>query len=161
MSLFSGPIEHAANPPETWRIVRVAARDYAMRTATGEGTLERFERLRDAEAALVLKNTPAHRLYATEAEWYAGKPSDPRFRPYVDVLAENLRLLARWPEGPYAAKVAAVDGSVAAVLAKVAAYDKPLADRVADAVEAARARLAELTAEAEQINAARAMAATS
>lgn len=77
MSLFAGPVEHGANPPRTWRVVRNGRR-WNLTTADG-GVLDGFDRKRDAEAARTTGFTAD--LYAKEARWYAGEAVD-GWQPY-------------------------------------------------------------------------------
>jgi hypothetical protein len=80
MALFATPQEHAANPPETWVVVKRGPRSWAL-TLNGDTTavLDRFETKRAAEQA----RTEGFlvRLYRQEARWYAGEPV-PGWRPY-------------------------------------------------------------------------------
>lgn len=78
MSLFSGPAEHAANPPESWQVARLG-RVWQLRTAGG-GVLDSYPTKRAAEAARADSNIA--RLYAKETRWYAGEPVD-GWKPYV------------------------------------------------------------------------------
>lgn len=80
MSLFSSPIEHAANPPDTWQVHKVG-RSWDLRTAGGV-TLGSFERRRDAEAGRT-EGFYAN-LYAKETRWYAGGQVD-GWKPYKPV----------------------------------------------------------------------------
>lgn len=81
MSLFANPAEHAANPPDTWKVTRVGRR-YALQTEGGI-QLDSFERKRDAESART--SGFIARLYADEARWYAGEQV-PGWRPYKEVV---------------------------------------------------------------------------
>lgn len=69
MSLFNGPEEHAANPPDTW-VVEKSWSQWRLCTRDG-ATLDTFERKRDAEAART--DGFLARLYADETRWYAGE----------------------------------------------------------------------------------------
>jgi hypothetical protein len=80
MSLFTGPEEHVANPPETWIVERVGNR-YALRAANG-ATLDTFERKRDAEDARHYGFIAD--LYAKEARWYAGELVH-NWKPYAEL----------------------------------------------------------------------------
>lgn len=67
--MFSSPQTHAANPPETWEVVKVADRRWALR-ANG-GTLGVFNTKRDAEAG---KTSGFYfNLYHDTTRWYAGE----------------------------------------------------------------------------------------
>jgi hypothetical protein len=77
MSLFSNPQEHAANPPESWVIVR-AGRRYRLQTASGI-ELASFERKRTAEDEKV--GGMYVNLYRKESRWYAGESVD-GWKPY-------------------------------------------------------------------------------
>ena len=79
MSLFNNPTEHAENPPDTWRVVRVGRR-YALQTASGI-TLDSFERKGHAERGRTEGNVA--RLYADETRWYAGE-SVAGWKPYSE-----------------------------------------------------------------------------
>lgn len=72
MSLFSGPVEHADNPPATWGVVKRGAR-YALVTKDG-GVLTTCERKRDAVE--LLTSGFFFNLYAKESRWYAGEAVD-------------------------------------------------------------------------------------
>jgi hypothetical protein len=71
VSLFKGPEAHAANPPDTWKVVKRNARSWAVLTKD-DTILEYHERKRDAVAALVDEQSFLRTLYRREAEWYAG-----------------------------------------------------------------------------------------
>lgn len=81
MALFATPQEHAANPPETWAIVKRGPRSWALTTAVDpDAAIEHFTTKRAAEQARV--DGFAARLYRKEARWYAGE-SVPGWRPYA------------------------------------------------------------------------------
>lgn len=80
MSLFTDPQTHAANPPETWQVVRAHERCWQL-CAAGIA-LDRFTRKRDAEQAKV--SGWAVNLYEKERRWYAGEPVA-GWRPYAEV----------------------------------------------------------------------------
>lgn len=67
MSLFNGPEEHAANPPETWRVER-SGRRWNLCTAGG-AVLSGHDTKRAAEQARFTGFLAT--LYADEARWYA------------------------------------------------------------------------------------------
>ena len=80
MTLFASPEEHAANPPETWRVVKVA--DRLWRLATKDGSeLRCFPRQRDAEEEKV--SGWYADMYAKETRWYAGEPVR-GWKPYAE-----------------------------------------------------------------------------
>lgn len=69
MSLFHGPEEHEANPPETWRVERCGRR-WNLCTSGG-AVLSSYDTKRAAEQATTTGVLAA--LYADEARWYAGE----------------------------------------------------------------------------------------
>lgn len=77
MSLFGGRAEHAANPPDTWNVVRSGNRWNLITTAGA--VLDSFDRKRDAEAGRITGF--AADLYAKETRWYAGE-TIPGWKPY-------------------------------------------------------------------------------
>jgi hypothetical protein len=91
MSLFTSPEEHAANPPETWRVVKLAQRGaWSLTTANG-WPLDRYTTKREALAA---RDDGFYvRLYRDEARWYAGE-NVPNWKPWETVKAERERLAA-------------------------------------------------------------------
>lgn len=69
MSVYSDPETHAANPPETWVVVKVSERNWHLRDRQG-ATLERGTTKRECECARevgFIRN-----LYDDETRWYAG-----------------------------------------------------------------------------------------
>jgi hypothetical protein len=90
MSLFTGPAEHAANPPQTWTVVRKGSHNYQLRTAGGV-RLDSFERKRDAEAATT--SGPLVALYERERRWYAGE-TIPGWRPYSECCGASAPIAA-------------------------------------------------------------------
>ena len=70
MALFTTPEAHDANPPATWRVVKVADRRWQERDG---GRLAR--------------------LYAEEGRWYAGV-TPPGHRSWAECLAERERTAA-------------------------------------------------------------------
>lgn len=70
MSLFKGPEEHAANPPETWTIERRGNRWWATLSQGGD-VLEWHETKKAATESL--STGPSAVLYRQETDWYAGK----------------------------------------------------------------------------------------
>lgn len=81
MSVFSGPVEHAANPPETWKVSKQANRSWYVTTSDGAKVLHRARSKGEAVAAIrvgFIRN-----LYDRETRWYAGE-SIPGWRDYKD-----------------------------------------------------------------------------
>lgn len=81
MSLFSGPEDHAANPPQSWQVIPYGGRRWALLAAGA--VLGTFERKSEAER---------HRLegfyvnlYEQEARWYGGEPV-PGWHPYAELV---------------------------------------------------------------------------
>lgn len=81
MSVFSGPNEHAANPPETWRVIKVGER--AWRVVTTGGTVLEYATTRKRAHELI-ESGHMRRLYDRETRWYAGE-SIPGWKPYAEV----------------------------------------------------------------------------
>lgn len=70
MSLFNGPEEHAANPPETWLVVHVGSR-WDLRPSESDYALQSYRTKREAVEA---KSTGyLVDLYEKESRWYAGE----------------------------------------------------------------------------------------
>jgi hypothetical protein len=90
MSLFSGPEEHAANPPATWTVDKPTDQRlwYLM---AGDVNIDTFPTKRAAEAAKV--SGWLVELYDKEARWYAGEVIK-HWKPYADVVAENAKRVA-------------------------------------------------------------------
>ncbi len=82
MSLFSGPEEHAANPPETWRIVKAAERVWNVCPKDSDDVITSCKRKIDAE---MLKEPFSwlYAAYAKEGRWYAGENIS-GWRPYAE-----------------------------------------------------------------------------
>ena len=80
MSLFNGPEQHTANPPETWTVARRGCQ-WALCTAA-DVELQRFPTNRAAEGARTTGFFAE--LYAKEKRWYAGE-SVPGWRPCSEV----------------------------------------------------------------------------
>ena len=79
MSLHRTPEEHAANPPESWEVVKAAPRLWHLRQAGGQGALATCKTKREAERLRVegwLVN-----LYEKEGRWFAGEPVS-GWKPY-------------------------------------------------------------------------------
>lgn len=94
MSLFTDPAEHAANPPQSWRVSRVAVGTrYRWNLSTATGILldsyPTKTRADEAKQSGFLAD-----LYAREARWYAGEPVA-QWKPYAQVKAENDRRAAQ------------------------------------------------------------------
>jgi hypothetical protein len=90
MSLFSGPEEHAANPPETWEVRKLGDRAWSLTTAHAV-ILETFPTKKLAEAARV--DSFYVTLYGKYTRWYAGENVHP-WKPWATVKAEQERLEA-------------------------------------------------------------------
>lgn len=80
MSLYRGPEEHAANPPETWEVVK-GGRSWSLRDRAG-AVLETFTTKREAE--LGRADGRAANLYERERRWYAGE-NIAGWKPYAEV----------------------------------------------------------------------------
>lgn len=83
MSLFSGPAEHAAHPPQTWTVVRRGPGAWAIEITPGV-ELTRFRTKREAENET--RSGYWVRLYDKESRWYAGG-TVPGWRPYAEVVS--------------------------------------------------------------------------
>jgi hypothetical protein len=70
----------------TWKVVRAGTRHWTHATAAGVVIGGRYDRKRDAEAALFTSSYA--RLWDQERRWYAGEPID-NWRPYAELLAER------------------------------------------------------------------------
>lgn len=91
MSLFNGPEEHAANPPESWQIVRVPSGTrarFALKISEHQPHPETFATRGDAENERTKGHT--RRLYDDETRWYAGE-SVRGWRPWAEVKADQER----------------------------------------------------------------------
>ena len=89
MSLYSGPEQHAKNPPSTWTVQREQVGSHVswfMQDAEGNQIGHRFSTKKAATAAL----TDGHeaRLWEKERRWYAGENVHP-WKPWSVVKAEN------------------------------------------------------------------------
>lgn len=106
MSLFESPEDHAANPPETWRIVKYG-RGFAFVTKDttdemvqrgGISTLDHFERKRDAVAALSGETRSwALTQYERDTRWYAGE-TPPGQRSWAECKVDRERAAQRKAE---------------------------------------------------------------
>lgn len=103
--LFGSPEQHAANPPSTWRVVKVPTRGskpiWQLQTAGGQ-VLEQAGTRKAAEAARTV--SVAASLYAKEARWFAGELVA-GWKPYQQVLAEREKR-ERWLAERRAARAA-------------------------------------------------------
>jgi hypothetical protein len=79
MAVFTTPAEHAANPPESWRVVKVA--DRAWRVITTGGTVLEHATTKRHALELIESGT-VRRTYDLETRWYAGE-TVPGWRPYA------------------------------------------------------------------------------
>jgi hypothetical protein len=87
VSLFAGPAEHTANPPESWTIVKRGERSWALVLTNGD-TLDTFPSKR---AAVEATETGRYvELYRKESRWYAGE-SIPGWKPYAVLAGELAR----------------------------------------------------------------------
>jgi hypothetical protein len=80
MSLFSGPEEHAANPPSSWQVVKAGPRLWHLTTRDG-GVLKSEQTKTAAEAER--ESGFYVNLYEKERRWYAGEPV-PGWKPYKE-----------------------------------------------------------------------------
>lgn len=92
MSLFATPEAHAANPPESWTVERIAGNGarakFGLVIEPGAGPAETFGTRQDAERA---KNNPQswlRSLYEKERRWYAGE-NIAGWRPWAEIAAER------------------------------------------------------------------------
>lgn len=90
MSLFSGPDEHAANPPESWQVVKAGDRSWHVRTADG-ATLDRATTRRAADE--LTRSGHVFTLWHDERRWYAGE-SVRGWKPWAVCRAEQERTAA-------------------------------------------------------------------
>lgn len=87
MSLFPNPETHASNPPDSWQVHKLAERNWALTTQSGDRLETGLRTRREAEE---LRSTGFYvSLYNDESRWYAGLPTSRPWRPYADVLAEQ------------------------------------------------------------------------
>lgn len=86
MCIFDNPEQHAANPPETWKVVKVADRWWDL--MAGDASLDSFT---TRKAALLARTEGQYfNLYQKEGRWYAGEDI-PNWKPWTEVLAERNR----------------------------------------------------------------------
>lgn len=90
MSLFAGPAEHAANPPETWQAVKFGRR-WSIATADGKTLDPMHETKRSALEGI--QGGSVRKLYEQEGRWYAGERI-PGWRPWAELQAEHARAAA-------------------------------------------------------------------
>jgi hypothetical protein len=76
--LFATPEEHAANPPESWAVVKVTDRCWHLTTRDGD-TLASLPTRRAGEARRV--DGFEVNLYVKEGRWFAGERVD-NWKPY-------------------------------------------------------------------------------
>jgi hypothetical protein len=98
--IFSGPEEHAANPPSTWRVVKAAERIWQVQTVAG--TVIETRATRKAAAAETEAGAYWVKQYEKESRWYAGEPVA-QWKPWAQVKAERERN-ERWQAARRAAK---------------------------------------------------------
>ena len=91
MSVYSGPDEHAANPPETWEVVKRGDRNWHVVDRQGT-VLERATTRREAER--LKAEGSVVRLYDRETRWYAGE-TIPGWKSWADCKAEREAIEAR------------------------------------------------------------------
>lgn len=95
MSLFSGPTEHAANPPESWQVVRFqVGRRPSWYLATADG--RHIGNAQSTRKAAELERTEGFyfNLWHMDARWYAGH-TPPGHRSWAECKAEQERTEAR------------------------------------------------------------------
>lgn len=86
MSLFRDPAEHAANPPETWEVIKKMTGSWALAPkGVTDYEFERFPTKRKAEEAKT--KGFCFNLWHKEARWYAGEQVA-GWRPYAEVAAD-------------------------------------------------------------------------
>ena len=91
MSLFSGPSEHAANPPETWKVRHAGERLWQIVTASGDvlnSYVAKDRAEQDLAAGWLVEQ------YAADGRWYAGETPDGA-TPWERVRAEKANLMGR------------------------------------------------------------------
>lgn len=82
MSMFSGPKEHAQNPPESWQVVKVADRLWHLRVKGETHPIDSYKTRREAEQER--QQGRWVNLYRREGDWYAGR-TPAGWRPYSKV----------------------------------------------------------------------------
>ena len=88
MSLFTSPQQHAENPPEEWKVRKLAERAWTIDVPAGP-TGWQYKTRREAQEAIVTGFLPD--LYEKERRWYAGEKVA-MWRPYAEIVAKNDRL---------------------------------------------------------------------
>jgi len=86
MGMFSGPTEHAENPPETWLVRKAGDRLWELTTKSGT-VINTYGTQTHARE----ERTPGHffaDLYAKETRWYAGEQIE-QWKPWATVKAER------------------------------------------------------------------------
>jgi hypothetical protein len=75
MSLFRSPQEHAANPPESWTVVKAANRRWRLIAGTDHNGNDIVLHSADTRQECEHKKTSGFYfdLYQTESRWYAGE----------------------------------------------------------------------------------------
>lgn len=85
MSMFQSPEEHAANPPETWQVVKKAERSWDLQLPDGSvlGTYQ-------TKKAATADKDSGHWVtqYEKDGRWYAGI-TPPGWKSWAEVKAEN------------------------------------------------------------------------
>jgi hypothetical protein len=96
MSYYPTPEALAANPPETWRVVKRGERSWGLHIDPSyEHPAETFTTKRDAIAERDDPNSHTRRNVEQERLWYAGVT--PRgWRTWEECKAEQQRMAARW-----------------------------------------------------------------
>lgn len=79
VSLYRDPVEHAANAPHTWQVVKLADRQWALTDKEGN-RLSTFPRYMDADMARHVGWWVD--MWEKEDRWYRGEPI-PGWKPYV------------------------------------------------------------------------------
>lgn len=92
MALYTTPEENAANPPETWQVVKVADRRWALKDATGT-TLSAYSTRCEAVAAR--EDSFYTRLWDQERRWMTGE-TPAGWKPYAECVAERQRIAEQW-----------------------------------------------------------------
>lgn len=88
--MFKNPEEHAANPPETWKVEKGAERLWHLKTKDG-GVLDSFPTKTQAEQNRTTGFSA--KLYEDERKWYAGEKR-PGYKTWEQVKGEQESLKA-------------------------------------------------------------------
>jgi hypothetical protein len=91
MSAYSTPDEHAANPPETWRVEKKAERCWHVVDQHGVTLEYACKTKKEAEEKRL--NGHSARLWRDEQRWYAGEKVG-NWKPYAQLLAERAEMEA-------------------------------------------------------------------